>query len=210
MSGYLKRRDRIQQAMKRSQSEISLAKENNTTNLFRKNAASQAKLDVRDLNHVLEVSTEEGWINVEGMTQFQHLVAGTLPHGVMPPVVPELKSITIGGAVSGIGIESSSFRYGLVHETVQEIEVLLGSGDVVIATPTNEHSDLFSGFPNSYGTLGYILRLKINAVKTKPYIHLEHRHYTDAGSFFTALEEKSKKEAPHDFIEGVVFDEDNH
>ncbi len=30
----------------------------------------------------------------------------------MPFVVPELKTITLGGAVTGVGIESSSFRYG--------------------------------------------------------------------------------------------------
>ena len=65
----------------------------------------------------------------------------------MPCVVPQLKSITIGGAASGVGIESSSFKYGLVHETLLELEVLLGDGSVVTATPDNEHRDLFFGFP---------------------------------------------------------------
>ena len=35
--------------------------------------------------------------------------------------------------------------------------MLLPDGDIVVCTPTNEHSDLFFGFPNSYGTLGYAL-----------------------------------------------------
>ena len=95
--------------------------------------------------------------------------------GLMPTVVPELKSITIGGAVVGVGVESSSFRsvsiasgccrnrhcrYGFVHETILEMEVLLANGEVLICTPDNEHSDLFFAIPNSYGTFGYILRLK--------------------------------------------------
>ena len=54
----------------------------------------------------------------------------------------------------------ASFKYGLVHETLLELEVLLGDGSVVPATPDNEHRDLFFGFPNSYGTLGYALRVK--------------------------------------------------
>ena len=36
----------------------------------------------------------------------------------MPAVVPQLKSITLGGAVAGVGIEATSFRYGLVHDTI--------------------------------------------------------------------------------------------
>ena len=39
------------------------------------------------------------------------------------------------------------------------MEVLTGSGEVVTATPDGEHADLYRGFANSYGTLGYALRL---------------------------------------------------
>jgi len=37
------------------------------------------------------------------------------------------------------------------HESVLEMEILTGDGQVVTAAPGNEHSDLFAGFPNSYG-----------------------------------------------------------
>jgi FAD/FMN-containing dehydrogenase len=70
----------------------------------------------------------------------------------MPAVVPQLKTITLGGAVAGVGIESTSHARGLVHETVRELEVLTGDGAIVTCTPDNEHADLFFGFPNSYGT----------------------------------------------------------
>ena len=92
------------------------------------------------------------------MTSYGKLVDVTFAHGLLPGVVPQLKSITIGGACAGLGIEASSFRYGLAHETVDEIEVLLADGDIVVCTPTNAYSDLFFGFPNSFGTLGYALR----------------------------------------------------
>ncbi len=61
----------------------------------------------------------------------------------MPLVVPQLKTITLGGAVAGLGIESSSFRNGLPHESVRELEVLTGDGRVVVARHDNEHADLF-------------------------------------------------------------------
>ena len=39
--------------------------------------------------------------------------------------------------------------------------ILTGAGEVVTATPDGEHADLFRGFPNSYGILGYATRLRI-------------------------------------------------
>ena len=65
------------------------------------------------------------------MTTYEDLVDATLAHGLMPLVVPQLKTITLGGAVTGLGIESSSFRNGLPHESVLEMEVLTGDGRVV-------------------------------------------------------------------------------
>src|SRR4029434_6586852 len=100
-----------------------------------------------------------------------------------------LKSITLGGAAAGVGIEASSFKYGLVHESMIEFDVLTGGGRILTCRPDNEHRDLFFGFPNSYGTLGYSLRLKIGAIAAKPYVELRHRRFTDADACFAALEQ---------------------
>src|SRR5690606_22976376 len=118
------------------------------------------------------------------------LVEASLQHGTMPCVVPQLKSITIGGAVSGLGIESSSFRFGLVHETVLAMDVLLATGEVVTCTPDNEHQDLFHGLPNSYGTLGYILKLKARTIPVTGYVRLRHFRQDNPAGFFAMLEEK--------------------
>ena len=112
--------------------------------------------------------------DVQGMTTYEDLVDATLPYGLMPLVVPQLKTITLGGAVTGLGIESSSFHHGLPHESVIEMEILTGDGEIVTATPDNEHRDLFYGFPNSYGTLGYALRLQIELQPVKPFVELRH------------------------------------
>ncbi|MEX1081105.1 MAG: FAD-binding protein, partial [Halofilum sp. (in: g-proteobacteria)] len=138
------------------------------------------------------------------MTPYHVLVDACLEHGVMPAVVPELRSITIGGAVSGVGIESSSFRYGLVHATMQEAEVLTGDGSIVTARADNEHADLFLGLPNSYGTLGYALRLQVAVVPVRPYVHLHHERFEDAESFFRALEAGCEA-GEADFIDGTAF-----
>ena len=176
-----------------------------TSNLFRdRTAVDGRRLDVRGFDHVLAVEPRAGWVDAEGMMPYDALVDACLAAGVMPAVVPQLKSITIGGAVAGVGIEATSFRHGLVHETVLELDVLTGSGEIVEARPDNEHADLFHGFANSYGTLGYALRVRAATLPVKRFVAVEHRRFGDAEAFFAALVEACANEA--DFVDGVVFD----
>jgi FAD/FMN-containing dehydrogenase len=141
------------------------------------------------------------------MVPYDELTDACLARGTAPAVVPQLKSITLGGALAGVGIEATSFRQGLVHDTVREFDVLTGTGDVVTARPDNEHADLFFGFPNSYGTLGYALRVLAAATPVKPFVRVEHRRFARAGDYFAELARVCGDAHPHgaDFVDGVVF-----
>ncbi len=157
-----------------------------SSNLFRFGAPPPT-LDASGLSGVIAVDPVARTADVAGMTTYEDLVDATLPHGLMPLVVPQLKTITLGGAVAGLGIESTSFRHGLPHESVREMEILTGAGEVVTATPDGEHADLYRGFPNSYGTLGYALRLVIDLQPVTPYVRLRHHRYPDAQACTDAI-----------------------
>ncbi len=205
---YSRKRDRLAHAFRALGAAEPVALKKSTSNLFRHRAPSRGTgLDVRDFNHVIHVDAHARYADVEGMTTYEELVRETLPFQLMPAVVPELTSITVGGAATGVGIESSSFRYGFVHETIQELEVLLADGSVVSATPDNEHRDLLLGFPNSYGTLGYALKLKVTLVPVKPYVKLRHARFSSIQTFAQALE-RGCREKRVDFIDGVLFARD--
>jgi FAD/FMN-containing dehydrogenase len=176
------------------------------SNLFRnRDQKKYTRLDVRNLNQVITIDTEKQLARVEGMAPFDAVVDATLSRGFMPCVVPELKSITVGGAISGVGIESSSFKYGFVHESVEEMDILLSDGSLVTCTKTNEHKDLFFGIPNSYGTFGYILSATIRLVPVKPFVKLTHKRFAKVEDFFAAI--TTGVNGQHDFIDGVVFSE---
>lgn len=193
---------------------VKLAKK--TSNLFRfagKGGPPAAPgLDVGAFEEVLSVDPQTRMADVQGMVTYEKLVDATLPHGLMPFVVPQLKTITLGGAVAGLGIESSSFRNGLPHESVLEMEILTGDGQIVTATPDGEHADLYHAFPNSYGTLGYTLRLKIELDPVQPYVKLRHLRFGDAEACFAAIAEICAAGAYDgeqvDFIDGTVFGPD--
>lgn len=180
-----------------------------SSNLFRTRASTKnvKLIDLKVFNKVIHVDTENLIADVEGLTTYEDLVHETLKYSCLPAVVPELKSITVGGAISGCGIESSSFRYGLVHETVKEMEILLADGRVVTCTPDNEYRDLFYGIPNSYGTFGYALRVKIQLIPVQKYVKLTHDRFSDPALYFKTInrlcEEKGLADA---YIEGVIFD----
>lgn len=203
VAAYETRKERLIRTLRSGTGTVRLGKD--TSNLFRDRRESDGvRIDVRDFCNVLNVDVRQGTAEVEGMTPFATLVAECLVHGVMPAVVPQLKSITIGGAATGCGIESSSFRYGLVHETVEEMEILLPDGRTVLARRDNEHRDLFFGFPNSYGTLGYALRLRIRVVPVKRHVRLMHVLHNDARRYFEDLQRWCDR-ADVDFVDGVVF-----
>jgi len=174
-----------------------------TSNLFRRRSqAGKHFVDVRGFNRVLAIDPRLMTADVEGMITYEALVDETLKHGLLPAVVPQLKTITVGGAVSGLGIESSSFKFGLVHETVEEMEILLGDGRLVTCS-CQENPDLFFGFPNSYGTLGYALRLTIRLIPAKPYVHLTHTRFTDLESYFARVAKRA--ESGVDYLDGTIF-----
>jgi FAD/FMN-containing dehydrogenase len=177
-----------------------------TSNLFRHRApAGKRFIDVRAFDRVLEIDPQRMTADVEGMITYEALADETLKSGLLPAVVPQLKTITVGGAVSGLGIESSSFKFGLVHETIEEMEILLGDGRLVTCS-CRENPDLFFGFPNSYGTLGYALRLTIRLIPAKPYVHLTHRRFSDPGSYFAQVAERA--ESSVDYLDGTMFSGD--
>jgi FAD/FMN-containing dehydrogenase len=189
-------------------SPVRLAK--STSNLFRFRADTAVPgLDVAAFDHVLHVSPAERIAVVGGMTTYEDLVAATLRHGLMPLVVPQLKTITLGGAVSGLGIESTSLRSGMPHESVVEMEILTGEGRVVTAAPGNEHAALYRGFPNSYGTLGYALSLTIELEPVRPFVHLRHFRFSDPQACMDAVArvaaDGSYEGHRADFIDGTAF-----
>jgi FAD/FMN-containing dehydrogenase len=168
-------------------STVRLAKR--TSNLFRpREASTTAGLDVSGLGGVISVDPVGRTADVQGMCTYEDLVDATLPFGLIPFVVPQLRTITLGGAVTGLGIESTSFRNGLPHESVLEMDIFTGAGEVVTASPHNEHAELFATFPNSYGSLGYATRLRIELEPVKSHVALRHVRFAEAAALQDAID----------------------
>jgi FAD/FMN-containing dehydrogenase len=187
--------------LKKTNGTVRLAKK--TSNLFRKRDEAKRGFSVSSFARTIFVDLVNGYADVQGMCTFEDFTDACLAYGCFPAVVPELKTITVGGAVSGVGIEATSFKHGFAHEAVLEMEVLCGDGEIRVCRADNEFSDLFFAIPNSYGSLGYILRLRYKILPARYSVKAIYTRFCDRIAFLQAMKDACSSSA--DFVEGVCF-----
>ncbi len=78
-----------------------------------------------NLHDILEINVEKKTCRVEPMCTMGQITHALIPLGWTLPVVPELDDLTVGGLVSGVGIETSSHKYGLFQHICLSFEVVL-------------------------------------------------------------------------------------
>lgn len=163
------------------------------------------KVDISNLDEIIEINTEDKYILVEPNVPMDKLLNATLENNLLPLVIPEFPGITVGGAVSGASLESSSWKYGQFNDCCFEYEIILGNGKIIKASEV-ENPDLFFAVSGAYGTLGLITLVKIRLQEAKPYVHLK---YIPA-STPQVVEELTKqiKNSNFDYIESLIFDKD--
>jgi delta24-sterol reductase len=128
-------------------------------------------VDISLLNNILEINIAEKSILVEANVSMDKLVDFTIQHRLIPPVVPEIPGITVGGVFVGLGGESSSFRHGPLDRNVRGCEVVLANGEIRWVSPESE-SELFDSLALSYGTLGVVTLLKLSLMDAKDFVEL--------------------------------------
>lgn len=164
---------------------------------------SDEKLDISDLDEILCIDTEKRYCIAEPGVTFTKVVEATIKHGLVPVVVPELKTITIGGAVAGCSIESMSYKYGGFHDNCLEYEVMTAKGDVLTCTPDNENQLLFQMVHGTFGTLGIITRLKFRLIPAKPFVKVIYERYQSLEAYKAAIwSHFTKKDI--DFMDGII------
>ena len=207
MTDYAAKKAALEGSRHGAEVQVGLGKKT-VSNLFRyqPRARPARQLSLGHFNHVIGIDETARTLEVEGLATFETIVAHCLPRGFLPPVTPELKHITIGGATVGIGIESTGFRHGFVHDALIEADVRLPGGDIVTCTADNEHADLFNGLPNSYGTLGYILRARLALRPARPFVLMDIERFEAPAPFLDAM--RGATDRPDiDFVEGLFFED---
>ena len=196
--------------LRRSTAPLSLRKKAVSHQVPKRGDAKYAdeQLDISDLNEILSIDPVSRTCVAESGVTFVDLVAATLRCGLAPFIVPELKTITVGGAVSGCSVESASFKYGGFHDTCTEYEVITASGDVLVCTPKNENQLLFQMMHGTFGTLGILSKLTFRLVPARPYVRLDYERFETVAAFHAAIGRHAET-GDDDFIDGMVHAPDD-
>ncbi|KAJ2904675.1 delta24-sterol reductase [Zalerion maritima] len=172
---------------------------------------SPALIDISPLNNILTIDPVSKTAVIEPNVPMDALVSQTLKHNLVPPVVMEFPGITAGGGFAGTAGESSSFKHGFWDDTVSSVEMILGDGRIVEASPdpSNQFSDLFHGAAGAVGTLGITTLLKVNLIDALPFVKTTYTRTSSVSSTISHIRSTASPDNPPsktpDFVDGILF-----
>jgi len=170
---------------------VSFARENGLTVSTRGSAHSQSRLAISDggillampsMRAIGPVDTRGKTVDVEGGVVWRDLVHQLAPEGLVPPVLTNNLSVTVGGTLSIAGIGLSSFRYGTQGDNVEELDVVTGTGEL-IRCDRERRADLFWGAIAGLGQVGVITRAKLRLRPMKAMTRTYYLLYDDLRRF---------------------------
>lgn len=153
----------------------------------------------------MNVDIEAKTIIVEPNVPMDRLVEATLKYGLIPPVVMEFPGITVGGGYSGTSGESSSFKHGYFDQTINWVEIVLATGEIVRCSRT-ERPDLFHGAAGAVGSLGVTTLVEIQLIEAKKFVEVTY-HPVSSISEAVRSTQLHIEDPTLDYVDGILYSE---
>ncbi len=170
---------------------VAFAREHGLTVSTRGAAHSQSRIAISDggillsmssMKRILSTDRSGPAVDVEAGVVWRDLVRHLAPEGLVPPVLTNNLSVTVGGTLAIAGIGLASFRYGTQGDNVRELDVVTGTGEMVTCD-RKKNADLFWGSIAGLGQTGIITRARLDLKSTKPMTRTYYLLYHDLASF---------------------------
>jgi cytokinin dehydrogenase len=145
-------------------------------------------VDTSSLQRIHEIDAEGETAIVDCGVVWRDLVAATVPQGLVPRVLTNNLGVSISGTLSMAGLGVASFRYGTQADNAVELQVVTGTGDIVVCS-REENRELFDVVRCGLGQFGIITRAKVRLRRCQPLVRKYYLLYDDLG----ALMEDAKK-----------------
>jgi len=136
-------------------------------------------VDSRTLNGV---KLGAGVVDAQGGASWEEVTRATLAQGLTPPAMGDTMTLSVGGILSAGGISNSSHLFGAVVDTVEELDVLTGAGDLLTCSP-QRNRELFELAIAGMGQCGLIVSARLRLVTAPKWVVLRDLIYDDIGKF---------------------------
>eukprot|EP00538_Stauroneis_constricta_P012987 CAMPEP_0119552518 /NCGR_PEP_ID=MMETSP1352-20130426/5477_1 /TAXON_ID=265584 /ORGANISM="Stauroneis constricta, Strain CCMP1120" /LENGTH=603 /DNA_ID=CAMNT_0007598759 /DNA_START=265 /DNA_END=2076 /DNA_ORIENTATION=- len=174
------------------------------------------RISTAHLNHILDIDEENMTITCEPGVTMGMITHKLLPRNLALRCQIEMESITIGGVASGFGLETNSHKFGFFQETVLEYKLVTSDGKLVTCT-AESNPDLFYALPWSHGSLGFLVSLKVQLLRIKPFVKITYIPTYTAEELQTKIrayaeaddddDDEGNVNAP-DFVEATIYTKD--
>jgi FAD/FMN-containing dehydrogenase len=121
-------------------------------------------LDMRCMDHVLDLNTNEGTITCEAGLSLAAMLDIVVPVGLFVPVTPGTKFVTVGGAIANDVHGKNHHQAGTFGCHVSWFDLVRSDGRVYRCSPT-DNAELFAATIGGLGLTGVILVAKIRLRK---------------------------------------------
>jgi cytokinin dehydrogenase len=108
----------------------------------------------------------------------------TLPHDLTPPAMGDTMTLSVGGFLSVGGWSNRSHYFGGAVDTVDELDVVTGTGQLVTCSP-QQNGELFNMTLAGLGQCALIVRARIRLVPAPTHILLQNLLYEDLSTFIS-------------------------
>lgn len=163
---------------------------------------SQQKINISGLTEIISIDFRKRLAVAEASATFYDVVKATLKYGLVPYVVPELKGITLGGAVNGCSLESMSYKVGGFHDSCLEYELITGTGEIIICN-RKRRPDIFELVHGAFGTLGILAKVTFKLCPAQPYVKTTYLHFNHIEPFLAAIQAEHSQPR-HNFMDGII------
>lgn len=134
-------------------------------------ALAEQVLAMRQMDHFLSFDPATGLLRCAAGLTLDTILQVCVPQGWFPPVTPGTRFVTVGGAIASDVHGKNHHLDGTFSAHVRELDILLGNGERVTASPT-QNAELFHATCGGMGLTGVILTatLQLKAVKSSDVI----------------------------------------
>jgi cytokinin dehydrogenase len=133
-------------------------------------------IDAKSLSTIHSISATEA--DVDAGVSWSELVVAAAAQGRTPPSLPDFLHLSIGGTASVGGIGGTMQRNGALVDTLTELDVVTGRGDVVTCS-AQQRRDLFDAVPGGAGQFGIIVRARVKLVPAPERATIFNLYYDD-------------------------------
>lgn len=162
-------------------------------------------LDMRSLDQVREI--REDRVAVDAGALWSEVAAATIARGLTPPVFTDYLQTTVGGTLSVGGVGGTTHRHGAQTDTVLDLTVVTGTGEVVTCSADRD-PELFDAVRAGLGQAGIVVGATVKLVAARSRARCFRLPHTDLRAF-TADQRRLVLDGRFDYVEGFAgFAED--